>query len=80
MCIRDRDKSNNPLKHAPHPAAVVLGEQWDRPYTREQGAFPAEWTRASKFWPTNARIDNVYGDRNLVTTHAAVEVSVEETA
>ena len=74
------DKSNNPLKHAPHPAAVVLGEQWDRPYTREQGAFPAEWTRASKFWPTNARIDNVYGDRNLVTTHAAVEVSVEETA
>merc|ERR1712216_963702 len=74
------DKSNNPLKHAPHPASVVLGEQWDRPYSREQGAFPAEWTRASKFWPTNARIDNVYGDRNLVTTHAAVEVSVEETA
>jgi glycine dehydrogenase len=74
------DKANNPLKHAPHPAAVVLGEQWDRPYTREQAAFPAEWTRASKFWPTNARIDNVYGDRNLVTTHAAVEASVEETA
>ena len=74
------DKGNNPLKHAPHPAAVVLGEQWDRPYTREQAAFPAEWTRASKFWPTCARIDNVYGDRNLVTTHAAVEASVEETA
>ena len=74
------DKANNPLKHAPHPAAVVLGERWDRPYTREQAAFPAEWTRASKFWPTNARIDNVYGDRNLVTTHAAVEASVEETA
>jgi glycine dehydrogenase len=73
-------RDNNPLKHAPHPAAVVLAEKWDRPYTRETAAFPAEWVRQSKFWPTIARIDNVYGDRNLVTTHAAVEVAVAETA
>ena len=73
-------KDNNPLKHAPHPAAVVLGDEWDRPYTRETAAFPAEWVRQSKFWPTTARIDNVYGDRNLVVTHASVEVAAEETA
>jgi glycine dehydrogenase len=74
------DKLNNPLKHAPHTAGVVMGEKWDRPYSRETAAFPAEWTRSSKFWPTTSRIDNVYGDRNLVTTHASVEVSAEETA
>lgn len=73
-------KDNNPLKHAPHPASVVLGDAWDRPYTREMAAFPAEWVRQSKFWPTTSRIDNVYGDRNLVVTHASVEVAAEETA
>lgn len=74
------DKLNNPLKNAPHPASVVMSEKWDRPYSRESAAFPAEWVRQSKFWPTTARIDNVYGDRNLVTTHASVEVAAEETA
>ena len=74
------DKENNPLKRAPHPAQAVLSDAWDRPYSRETAAFPAEWVRQSKFWPTTARIDNVYGDRNLVTTHAPVEVAAEETA
>ena len=74
------DKENNPLKHAPHTAHVVSSEKWDRPYSRETAAFPAEWVRQFKFWPTTSRIDNVYGDRNLVTTHAAVEVAAEETA
>jgi|TARA_B100001142_G_scaffold306884_1_gene337026 glycine dehydrogenase len=74
------DRENNPLKHAPHTASVVMGDEWDRPYSRETAAFPAPWVRASKFWPTNSRVDNVYGDRNLVTTHASVEVSAEETA
>ena len=74
------DRENNPLKHAPHTASVVMGDEWDRPYSRETAAFPAPWARASKFWPTNSRVDNVYGDRNLVTTHASVEVSAEETA
>ena len=74
------DKLNNPLKNAPHPASVVMSDKWDRPYSRETAAFPAEWVRQSKFWPTTARIDNVYGDRNLVTTHASVEVAAEETA
>ncbi|KAK9819612.1 hypothetical protein WJX72_000294 [[Myrmecia] bisecta] len=62
------DKKNNVLKNAPHAASVVLGETWDRPYTREQAAFPAAWVRQAKFWPTVSRVDNVYGDRNLVAT------------
>ena len=59
------DRENNPLKHAPHTAAVVTGE-WNRPYSRELAAFPAPWVKERKFWPYVSRIDNVYGDRNLV--------------
>ena len=60
-------RGNNPLVHAPHTAAVVLGDAWNRPYSRERAAFPAPWVRAAKFWPTTSRVDNVYGDRHLVT-------------
>jgi glycine dehydrogenase len=60
------DRANNPLKRAPHSMRAVTATDWDRPYTREQGAFPTPWTRAHKFWPASARIDNTYGDRNLV--------------
>jgi glycine dehydrogenase len=59
------DRQNNPLKNAPHTATQIASDKWDRPYSREQAAFPAPWTRDSKFWPHVARIDNVYGDRNL---------------
>ncbi|HWO18171.1 MAG TPA: aminomethyl-transferring glycine dehydrogenase [Kofleriaceae bacterium] len=60
------DRANNPLKNAPHTAAAVTGTEWDRPYSREQAAFPAPWLRAHKYWPPVARVDNAYGDRNLV--------------
>jgi glycine dehydrogenase len=60
------DPQNNPLKNAPHTAESVISDQWDRPYTREQAAFPAPWTRAHKFWPAVGRVDGVYGDRNLI--------------
>jgi glycine dehydrogenase len=66
------DRSKNPLKLAPHPAADVLSENWDRPYTREKAAFPAPWTRTSKYWPTVSRIDAVHGDRNLVCSCPSV--------
>ncbi len=59
------DPENNPLKNAPHSAAVVMSNTWDRPYSREQAAYPAPWTREYKFWPPVARIDNVWGDRHL---------------
>ena len=55
----------NPLKHAPHTQADVIGEQWDRPYSRETAVFPLSWVAANKFWPSVNRIDDVYGDRNL---------------
>jgi glycine dehydrogenase len=61
----DIDPENNPLKNAPHTAEVIAGEEWNRPYTRDEAAFPASWVRESKFWPYVSRIDNVYGDRNL---------------
>ena len=73
-------KENNMLKHAPHTASAVTGKEWDRPYPRDLGAFPAPWTRAHKFWPQTSRIDDVYGDRNLVASRAAVEVAVAQTA
>jgi glycine dehydrogenase len=59
------DRQSNVLKNAPHTARQIAADTWDRPYSREQAAFPAPWTREHKFWPAAARIDNVYGDRNL---------------
>lgn len=58
----------SPLRNAPHTMDDVLGEKWDRKYSREVGAYPAPWVRANKFWPTCGRVDNVHGDRNLVCT------------
>ncbi|MGE0361185.1 MAG: aminomethyl-transferring glycine dehydrogenase [Vicinamibacterales bacterium] len=60
------DAKDNVLKHAPHTAAVVTADTWTRPYSRETAAFPLPWVKASKFWPSVGRIDNPYGDRNLV--------------
>ncbi|STZ08404.1 Glycine dehydrogenase [decarboxylating] [Moraxella caprae] len=56
---------NNPLVNAPHTQAVIVGE-WDRPYSREVGAFPLPYVKAHKFWPTVGRVDDVYGDKNLI--------------
>ena len=58
-------QDNNPLKHAPHTAASLLGADWDRPYPRETGAFPLATLKQVKYWPPVGRVDNVYGDRNL---------------
>src|SRR5438067_8123222 len=60
-----QDRQNNLLKNAPHTARQIASDKWDRPYSREQAVFPAPWAREHKFWPAVARIDNVYGDRNL---------------
>jgi glycine dehydrogenase len=58
-------RDDNPLKHAPHTAASLLGQSWDRAYPREVGAFPLETLKQCKYWPPVGRVDNVYGDRNL---------------
>jgi glycine dehydrogenase len=70
------DRKNNVLKNAPHTARQIASDKWDRPYSREQAAFPAPWTREHKFWPAVARIDNVYGDRNLFCSCPPLEESV----
>src|SRR5712692_2173239 len=61
-------RTNNLLKNAPHTAQVVTANEWNRPYSREQAAFPAPWVRDHKFWPSVSRIDEAYGDRHLVCT------------
>ena len=67
------DKSDNPLKHAPHTAADVMANVWTHGYSREQAAYPLSWVAAAKYWPPVKRVDNVYGDRNLVCTCAPLE-------
>jgi glycine dehydrogenase len=67
------DARNNPLKNAPHTSRQIAAEKWDHPYSRENAAFPAPWTREHKFWPSVARIDNVYGDRNLFCSCPPIE-------
>lgn len=67
------DAKNNPLKNAPHTADVVCGDVWDRPYSRTQAAFPVPSLHDFKFWPASARVDNVYGDRNLVCSCVGME-------
>jgi glycine dehydrogenase len=62
------DKENNPLKNAPHTAEVILANEWDKPYTREEAAYPVSRLRKNKYWPPVGRADNVYGDRNLFCT------------
>ncbi len=61
------DREDNPLRNAPHPAAVVAADDWPHAYPRELAAYPAPWTRDHKFWPHVSRVDNGYGDRNLIT-------------
>jgi glycine dehydrogenase len=61
-------REGNVLRHAPHTGEAIAKTEWARPYPRELGAFPAPWTRERKFWPPVARLDNAFGDRNLVCT------------
>ncbi|MGH9313707.1 MAG: aminomethyl-transferring glycine dehydrogenase, partial [Vicinamibacterales bacterium] len=67
------DPKDNVLKNAPHPAAEVAANEWTHPYSREQAAFPLPFVRANKFWPPVARIDNPYGDRNLMCVCPPIE-------
>jgi glycine dehydrogenase len=66
-------RDNNLLKNAPHTAQAVAASVWDRPYSREQAAYPAPWVRDRKFWPHVSRIDEAYGDRHLVCTCPPVD-------
>ena len=67
------DPKNNLLKNAPHTADMLAADRWDHPYSREQACFPANWLHDHKFWPAVGRIDNVFGDRNLVCSCIGME-------
>ncbi len=62
----EADKENNVIKMSPHTAEEVCGNEWNHPYSREKAAYPLEWIRDNKFWPFVSRVDNGYGDRNLL--------------
>ncbi|WP_396151623.1 aminomethyl-transferring glycine dehydrogenase [Flavobacterium sp.] len=68
-----KDDANNILRNAPHTLAMVTSDSWTFPYTREQAAFPLDYIAENKFWPTVRRVDEAYGDRNLVCSCAPIE-------
>lgn len=70
------DRENNPLKNAPHTVEDLVGD-WSRPYPREQACFPPGAFRVDKYWPPVNRIDNAFGDRNLVCTCPPMDVYAE---
>ena len=67
------DRADNVLKHAPHPMARVVSDDWSHAYSREKAVFPAAWTRVHKFWPSVGRVESAYGDRNLVCSCPPIE-------
>jgi glycine dehydrogenase len=69
--------TDNPLKNAPHTAAEIAAADWHHPYTREQAAFPLPYVTAAKYWPPVKRVDNAYGDRNLICTCAPPDAYAE---
>jgi len=74
------DKKDNPLKNAPHTQLAICNEQWTKSYTREQAVFPLPYVKENKFWPSVARVNNTYGDRNLICTCEPVESYMEAEA
>lgn len=74
------DKADNALKHAPHTQDVICADEWNHKYSRKDAAFPLYYVTQSKFWPSVSRINNTYGDRNLICTCEPIESYVEATA
>ena len=72
------DKTDNVIKNAPHTAKLVISDNWNKSYNREKAAYPLKWVKANKFWPSVARVDNAYGDRNIVCSCLPIEAYMEE--
>ncbi len=72
------DAQNNMLKNAPHTLEMITADQWALPYSRQQAAFPLSYVAANKFWPSVRRVDDAYGDRNLICTCAPIESYAEQ--
>jgi glycine dehydrogenase len=73
----DKDQPNNVLKNAPHTMAMLTADEWDLPYSRTEAAFPLDYVHDNKFWPSVRRVDDAYGDRNLICTCAPIEEFME---
>jgi len=71
------DKEDNPVKNSPHTQFECTGSEWAHPYSREEAAYPLAWIKDNKFWPHVAKIDNGYGDRNLVCTCDPIEAYIK---
>jgi glycine dehydrogenase len=71
------DVADNVLKNAPHTAPVIISDSWNHSYSREKAAYPLAWLKTSKFWPSVGRVDNAYGDRNLICTCPSTEEYAE---
>jgi glycine dehydrogenase len=71
-------KTDNVIKNAPHTCKLVVSDEWNKPYNRQKAAYPLNWVRDNKFWPSVGRVDNAYGDRNLVCSCAPIEAYMEE--
>jgi glycine dehydrogenase len=74
------DRNDNVLKNAPHPLQRVVSDKWEHAYGRDRAAFPAPWTRESKFWPAVGRVESAYGDRNLVCSCVPTDAYAEVVA
>ncbi|MCD8440049.1 aminomethyl-transferring glycine dehydrogenase [Tenacibaculum finnmarkense] len=75
-----KEDANNPLKNAPHTQAMLTDDQWDLPYTRQQAAFPLSYVADNKFWPSVRRVDDAFGDRNLICSCNPIEDYIDEKA
>ena len=71
------NEPNNILKNAPHTQELLTADTWEFPYTRTQAAFPLSYIAENKFWPAVRRVDDAYGDRNLICTCAPIEEYIE---
>jgi glycine dehydrogenase len=74
------DKVDNPIKNAPHTDMELASDKWGHKYSREQAAYPAKFLKANKFWPPVARVDNVYGDKNIFCTCPSMDEFKEDAA
>jgi glycine dehydrogenase len=73
-----KEQTNNLLRNAPHTLTQLTAHEWEMPYTREEAAYPLQFVRENKFWPSVQRVDEAYGDRNLMCTCAPIEMYVDK--
>ena len=71
------DQENNALKNAPHTMQLITADTWELPYSRKKAAFPLDYLYSNKFWPSIRRVDDAYGDRNLICTCEPIESYIE---